>query len=667
MPPSIPEGSVLWTPSAERVEAARITAFGRWLEGRTGTSFASYDELWRFSVGEVEAFWRSVLDYFEVPHDGDPSLVLRERRMPGAEWFPDVRLNYAEVALRRRDGAPALIAVREDGWRRELSFAEVGEQVASVAAALRELGVGRGDRVASCLPNIPEAAVAFLACASIGAVWSSCSPDFGIRSIVDRFSQIEPKLLLCVDGYLYNGRRVPRLDELAQLQRELPSVETTILVDYLDPGRSAPNGPGRTLVWPELLGREVPLSAERLPFSHPLWILYSSGTTGLPKGIVHGHGGIVLEHLKAHALQWDLGPEDRLYWFTSTGWMMWNAVVGLLLVGCGAVLYDGSPSHPDLGATWRLAEQEGVTYFGTSPPFVGACARAGVSPRREADLSKVRTVGSAGSPLSPEGFAWLYEHVGDHVLLYCGSGGTDVCSAFVGNLPVLPVYAGEMAAPCLGVAAAAFDPAGRPVVGEVGELVIREPMPSMPVFLWNDPDGSRLQASYFEIYPGVWRHGDWIRFTERGSSVITGRSDATLNRDGVRMGTADFYRVLEELPEIVDSLIVDTGGRLWLFVVPAEGVELGPELERRIRQTIREALSPRHEPDEVRAAPGVPRTLNGKKLEVPVKAILVGADPERAVNRGAVSEPETLDFFIALADAIRAGGASGPGAVASAR
>lgn len=648
---------MLWTPSAERVEAARVTAYRRWLEARTGAEYATYDDLWRFSVEELETFWRSVLDFFDVPHGGDPAVVLRQRGMPGAEWFPGVRLNYAEVALRRRDGAPALIARREDGLRRELSFAEVAAQVGSVTAALRELGVGRGDRVASCLPNIPEAAIAFLACASIGAVWSSCSPDFGIRSVVDRFSQIGPKLLLGVDGYLYNGHPVPRLEELAQLQRELPSVETTILVDYLDPGRSVPDLPGRTLGWPELLGSGAAPTFERLPFSHPLWILYSSGTTGLPKGIVHGHGGIVLEHLKANALHWDLGPADRLYWFTSTGWMMWNVVVGGLLTGNSAVLFDGSPSHPDLGATWRLAEEERVTFFGTSPPFVAACARAGFSPKREVDLAALRTVGCAGSPLSPEGFAWIYEHLAGDVWLYCGSGGTDVASAFVGNLAVLPVYAGEMGPPALGVAAAAFDPDGRPVVGEVGELVITEPMPSMPVCLWNDPDGSRLRSSYFDTYPGVWRHGDWIRFTERGSCVITGRSDATLNRDGVRMGTADFYRVVEELPEVADSLIVDTG-RLWLFVVPAEGVEYGPELESRIRRAIRESLSPRHEPDEVRAAPAVPRTLNGKKLEVPVKRILTGEDPERAATRGAVSDPHALDFYAELAGALGVTGAT---------
>jgi acetoacetyl-CoA synthetase len=645
---SVSEGSVLWVPSAERVEAARISSYRRWLEERTGAEYPTYAELWRYSVDQLEEFWRSVLEFFDVPYGGDAGVALAERRLPGADWFPDVRLNYAEVALRRRDEAPALIARREDGLRRELSFADVAAQVGSVSAALRDLGVGPGDRVASCLPNIPEAVVALLACASIGAIWASCSPDFGTQAAVDRFRQIEPKLLLGVDGYLYNGRRVERLEELAALRRELPSVEAAVLVDYLDRGREAPPPLGNAIGWPELCTGAASPRFERLPFSQPLWILYSSGATGLPKGIVHGHGGIVLEHLKSGAFHFDLGPDDRHYWFTSTGWMIWNVLAGSLLTGTAAVLYDGSPVYPDPGATWRVAEEEGVTFFGTSPPFLGTCANAGLSPRRVADLSALRILGCAGSPASPELGAWVYEEIGQDVFLYCGSGGTEVAGGLVSNVPVLPVYAGEMAAPCLGVAAAAFDPDGRAVVGEVGELVITEPMPSMPLRLWNDPDGARLRASYFDVYPGVWRHGDWIRFTERGSSVIPGRSDATLNRGGVRMGTAEFYRVVEALPEVADSLVVDTG-QVWLFVVMAEGAGLTPELEQRIRRLIRESLSPRHEPDEIRAAPAVPRTLNGKKLEVPVKRILAGDDPGRVVNPGAVSNPDALEYYIALA------------------
>ncbi len=644
-------GTVLWTPSPERREAARLTAYRRWLEQRGLGELASYGDLWRFSVGESEAFWRSILDHFDVPYDGDPDPVLGRSGMPGADWFPNVRLNYAEVALRRRDEAPALIAWREDGLRRELSFAGVAAQVGAVAAALRALGVGPGDRVASCLPNVPEAAIALLACAGIGAIWSSCAPDFGVRAAIDRFAQIEPKLLLGVDGYLYGGRRVERLEELAALRRELPSVETVVLLDYLEPGREAPAALGPSVRFGALLERDAEPAFERLPFSHPLWILYSSGTTGLPKGIVHGHGGIVLEHLKSNAFHFDLGPADRHYWFTSSGWMIWNVLAGSLLTGTAAVLYDGSPAQPDLGTTWRIAAEEGVTFFGTSPPFLAACQREGLSPRRAADLGGLRTLGCAGSPASPELCAWIYDEVavGD-LWLYCGSGGTDVASGLVSNQPLLPVYAGEMAAPCLGVAAAAFDPDGRAVTGELGELVLTQPLPSMPLSLWNDPDGSRMRASYFDTYPGVWRHGDWIRFTERGSCAITGRSDATLNRGGVRMGTAEFYRVVEELPEVADSLVVDTG-RLWLFVVTAEGVRFTPELEERLRRALRETLSPRHEPDEVRAAPAIPRTLNGKKLEVPVKRILAGEDPKRVANTGALADPRALDFYLELAGA----------------
>jgi acetoacetyl-CoA synthetase len=641
----------MWAPSPHRVERSNLTRYLGWLRERRELRLGSYDELWRWSVRDLDGFWASIWEFFEVGGPA-PGPVLAERRMPGSRWFPEATLNHAGLSLRRHDDHPALVFGNEAGEVGEVSYAELGRRVAAAAAGLRRLGVGKGDRVAAYLPNVPETAVAMLATASIGAVWSSCAPEFGVSSVVDRFAQIEPKVLVAVDGYRYNGAWHDRADALAEIRRRLPTLEATVLVGGA--GRGAEEE-GVT-AWERLLadGAGSELAFEPVGFDHPLWVLYSSGTTGLPKAIVQGHGGIALELLKSISLHLDLGPADRFFWFTTTGWMMWNFLVGGLLVGATVVLYDGSPAHPDMGALWRFAERAGVTYFGTSAAFVLASAKAGVEPARDADLSALHSIGSTGSPLPPEGFAWLYEHVAPDVLVGSTSGGTDVCTSFVTSCPLLPVYPGEIQCRALGAKVESFDDQGRPVIGQVGELVVTEPLPSMPLFLWNDPDGERYRDSYFGTWPGVWRHGDWIEITERGTCIITGRSDSTLNRGGVRMGTAEFYRVVEGLDEVTDSLVVDAGepgreGRLLLFVVLRPGAELDDGLRGRIRAALKADLSPRHVPDRIEAIAEVPRTLSGKKLEVPVKRVLAGVPLERAVSQGALANPAAIHEVVALA------------------
>jgi acetoacetyl-CoA synthetase len=527
-----------------------------------------------------------------------------------------------------------------------LSVAQLREDVARARAGLRRLGVGPRDRVAAYLPNVPEALVAFLATASLGAIWSSCAPEFGTRSVVDRLSQIEPKVLLTIDGYRYGAGTVDRSAEVAAIRHALPSLAATVVLPYLGTG-----GVAEALAWSELVAEPGELAFEAVPFDHPLYILYSSGTTGLPKPIVHGHGGILLEHFKIHALHHDLGPSDRFFWFTTTGWMMWNYLVSGLLVGSTIVLYDGSPGHPDLTSLWRIADEAEVTFFGTSAPFLMACRKAGLTPATEFDLSSLRGVGSTGAPLPAEGFRWAYEALGHDLQLQSVSGGTDVCTAFVGASPLVPVWTGEISCRHLGCRVEAFDASGRPVIGEQGELVLTAPMPSMPVAFWNDPSGERYRAAYFSEYPGIWRHGDWITITERGSCVISGRSDATLNRGGVRIGTAEFYSVVESLPEVADSVVVhlEETDRLLLFVALRDDAALDEELRGRIKGELRSALSPRHVPDEIRVVPSIPRTLSGKKLEVPIKRILTGTAPEIAASRDSLADPTSLDAFVALA------------------
>jgi len=652
--------TLLWTPPADLKEAANITFYLRWLERTRKLQFRSYRELWHWSVTDVEGFWASIWEFFEVIGRRPYKQVLSDRHMPGGRWFTGAELNYAEHALRRRDEHLAVVFRSESGKSVEITYAELYEQVARAAAGLRALGVERGDRVAAYMPNIPEALVGFLAAASIGAVWSSCSPDFGFRAVVDRFRQIEPAVLLAVDGYRYNGRSFDRLPELAEIQKALPSLRAIVLVPYLELPTDK-KGLRDTVAWKDVLARADELVFEPVAFDHPLWVLYSSGTTGLPKGIVHGHGGILLEHLKSLSLHLDLKAEDRFFWFTTTGWMMWNFLASGLLLGSTVVMYDGSPSHPATDSLWRMASETITTYFGTSASYLEFCMKAHISPGRTFDLTHLRALGSTGGPLTPEGFKWAYAEVKPNVWLGSVSGGTDVCTAFVGSCPLIPVYAGEIQCAHLGAKVEAYDEAGRSLVEEVGELVITEPMPSMPVSFWNDSDGRRYKESYFDMYPGVWRHGDWVKVTERGGYVIYGRSDATLKRGGIRMGTSEFYRVLAGVPEVLDSIVIDLAGRppmdrLILFVVLAEGISFDQRLKARINNELRTQLSPRHVPDEIYTIPEVPRTLNGKKLEVPIKRILTGTPLEEAVSQGAVANPDSLRFVLNLVPSVRGRG-----------
>jgi acetoacetyl-CoA synthetase len=649
----------LWEPPAGLVERARMTEYMSWLEAERGLRFEGYHELWRWSVDDLEGFWSSIWDFFDVQADGDRERVLGSREMPGAEWFASASLNYAEHVFAGMDDAePAILHASELRELDELSWGELRSQVAAVAAGLREIGVQRGDRVVAYMPNIPEAIVAFLAAASIGATWSSCSPDFGPASVIDRFAQIEPTVLFAVDGYRYGGKDFDRRGVLAELQAAMPSLRRTVVLPYLDPepDLSALRDAAR---WEELLaaGEGAELGFERVPFDHPLWVLYSSGTTGLPKAIVQGQGGILLEHLKKLHLHVDAHPGDRLFWFTTTGWMMWNFLVSGLLTRAAIVLYDGSPGHPDMGVLWDLAARAEVTMFGTSASYIAACMKDGVEPGAGRDLGRLGAVGSTGSPLSPEGFDWIYEQLGAETWLFSTSGGTDLCTAFVGGTPLLPVYRGELQARALGAAVEAWDEEGNPVIDQVGELVVTEPMPSMPVRFWGDPDGSRYRASYFEQYPGAWRHGDWIEITSRETAVIYGRSDSTINRSGIRMGTSEIYRAVLGIDAIVDALVVDvprpgTEGWMPLFVVLREGAELDDELRREIARRVREHCSPRHVPDEVFAIAEVPRTLSGKVLEVPVKRILMGTPPEQAASRDSLANPAALDYFTELAGSL---------------
>jgi acetoacetyl-CoA synthetase len=659
-------GEVLWAPQPESIAAARVTSYARWLAAHRGLDRSGHDQLWQWSVAEPAAFWESVWDYFGVLGERGTGPALSDAVMPGVRWFEGATLNYARNALRAAADEPdrtAVIYRGEDGSEGTLSYGELEREVASAAAGLRALGVSAGDRVAAYLPNVPEALIAMLATASLGAIWSSCSPDFGASSVIDRFAQISPKVLIAVCGYTYGGKAFDRRDAVESIAAALPGLAAVVLVresgrePRLPAGLRQPAGL-RMLGWDDLRAEDPAAAGDHsaapgfteVPFSHPLWVLYSSGTTGLPKPIVHGHGGIVLEHLKVLAFHQDLGPGDVFFWYTTTGWMMWNYLVGGLLVGATVVLYDGSATHPDTGALWQLIAETGVTYAGTGAPYLLACAKAGLRPAARHDLSRLRGVGSTGSPLPPEGFRWVYAEVGGGLVLGSFSGGTDLCTGFVGPSPLLPVRAGVIAGRCLGAKVEAYDAHGNPVIGAVGELVITQPMPSMPVGFWNDPGGERYNASYFAEYPGVWRHGDWIMFLPDGGCVIYGRSDATLNRGGVRMGTSEFYRVVERLPEIADSLVVDTGrlgqdGRLILYVVLAGDRRLDDELTTRLRSLLRAELSPRHAPDEIRQVPGIPRTLSGKKLEVPVRKILLGTPLSAAADPAALANPEVLVFF----------------------
>jgi acetoacetyl-CoA synthetase len=624
---------VLWTPSPERVERALVTQFAR----SRGLP-EDYHSLWRWSVEQLEDFWAAIWDEYEV--GGGYDAVLASREMPGAVWFPGARVNFAEHMFRgRADGALAIQHASESRELASWTWGELREQTARIRAGLVALGVGEGDRVVAFMPNIPETIAAFLATASLGAIWSSAAPEFGARAVIDRFAQIEPKVLLAVDGYRYGGRDFSTDEKLEAIGAEMPDTDV-VRLGYLD-------GTG----WEPGFLRDGELDFASVPFDHPLWVLYSSGTTGLPKAIVHGHGGILLEHLKKMHLHLDAQSDDRVFWFTTTGWMMWNFLVGALLTDASIVLYDGSPAGEVL---WDLAADSGMTIFGGGAAYFAGAMKEGAEPARGRDLSALHAVGSTGSPLSPEAFAWIYEKLGSDTWLFSTSGGTDVCTAFVGGVPTLPVYQGELQAPSLGCQVEAWSEQGEPLVNQVGELVITEPMPSMPVFFWGDPDGERYRESYFEMFPGVWRHGDWIEITDRHTAIIYGRSDSTINRGGVRMGTSEIYRAVLADPEVLDALVVDVpreGEENWmpLFVVLAEGEELTDELAARLKKRIREDCSPRHVPNTVHQIDEVPRTLSGKVLEVPVKRILMGTPLEQAASRDSLANPAALDAFTGLA------------------
>jgi acetoacetyl-CoA synthetase len=632
----------VWTPPPQLVEQAEMTA---WL-GELG--LADYNALWEWSVADLGRFWRAVWDRYDVLADGDPTTVLADASMPGATWFPDVALSFPEHVFRGKlDDAPAVHFASElrelDTW----TWGRLREETARIRAGLRSLGVGRGDRVAGYLPNAPETLAAFLATTSLGATWSCCSPDFGTRTVVERFAQIEPKVLLAADGYRYGGKDFDRSATVADLQAALPTLERTVILPYV----------GSAGDWGDVFGpTDEPLEFERVPFDHPLWIVYSSGTTGLPKAIVHGHGGILLEHLKNFRLHHDVRPGDRLLWFTTTGWIMWNYLISGLLTDVSVVLYDGNPGYPDLTVLWDLAADVRATLFGSGAAFIHGCMKAGIRPAEGRDLSNLRSVGSTGSPLAPEGFDWIYEQLGPETWLASVSGGTDIAGAFIGGAPIVPVYRGELPVRCLGVDVQAWDEDGNPLVDEVGELVVTQPMPSMPIGFWNDPGHERYREAYFSTYPGVWRHGDGLRNTPRGSAVIYGRSDSTINRGGIRIGTAEIYSAVLSVEQIADALAIDvpsedgTGdGFLYLFVVLADGAQLSDDVRNDLRARIRRDCSPRHVPDEVIVVPDVPRTLTGKLLEVPVKKLLMGRDPSGAASKDTLANPAAFDWFVEFA------------------
>lgn len=647
--------ALLWSPSPERIARSQLRRYMDWLARERNLHFADYHALWRWSVEDIEAFWASLWDYFQIKAYKPYTKVLGKREMPGAEWFIGAEVNFVDQVLRHETAErPAILYAAEQAPLREMSWVTMREQVASVAACLRRQGIKRGDRVVAYAPNTPQTLIAFLATASIGAIWSVCAPDMGLNAVLDRFRQIEPVALFAVPGCDYGGKHHDKTDVLAEMVAALPTLRNVILMPAT--GGHCPNLPASLsqVQWDDIIAQPAELQVEPLPFDHPLWIVYSSGTTGLPKPIVHGHGGILLVILSMMALHNDLGPDDIFHWYSSTGWIMWNAQIAGLLCGSTIALYDGSPSWPDWTRLWRFAGETKATFFGAGAAFFANCLKAGVKPREIADLSNLRSVGSTGSPLSEDSYAWIYRELGKDVWLTSISGGTDFAGAFVGGCVLLPVYIGEMQCRCLGADIQAYDDNGNPLTDEVGELVCASPIPSMPLYLWNDKDGSRYRESYFDMYPGKWRHGDWLRITPRGGAIIYGRSDATINRYGLRLGTAEIYRAVEELPEVLDSLVVDLEylGRdsyMPLFVVLRPGVNLDAALKEKINQAIRKAVSARFVPNDIFQVAEVPRTLSGKKLEVPVKKILLGQPAEKVSNPGTMANPGSLAWFVDFA------------------
>ena len=646
----LPVQPPLWTPSRSFVEGSNFKKYQSWLFIKKGLYFKNYADLWEWSVTDLEDFWESIWQFCDVKaHTPYREVLVRSQKdFIGSEWFTGAKLNYAEHIFRNKTAQrPALLFQSEREALREVSWKELERQVAALTTYFRKIGIQTGDRIVGVLPNIPEAVVAFLASSAVGAVWSSASPDFGNDSIADRFRQIEPKVLIVADGYTYNGKAFDKLITVRELMSQLPTLKETILISYLNPTATLK----KTIPWELVL--QTPFAALEftpVPFNHPLWVLYSSGTSGIPKAITHSVGGCLIEHLKALVLHQNVKPGDRYFWFSTTGWMMWNFSVASLLAGSTLVLYDGAAGFPDLSALWNMAEKAKINHFGAGAAYYMACLKAGLK-FPESKFKHLQSIGSTGSPLPPEGFEWIHNTIKKEAWLVSISGGTDVCSAFVGGCPLLPVYSGEIQCRMLGCKIEAFDENEQSVQNELGEMVITQPMPSMPIYFWNDPDHKRYRSSYFEQFAGVWRHGDFIKIMERGSVIIQGRSDATLNRDGVRIGTSEIYSAVEQIPEILDSLVVgleQTSGRYFmpLFVVLANETLLTEELRQRINAQLRSQFSPRHVPDAVVAVAEIPYTLSGKKMETPVKKILSGMPISQVANPDTMKNPQALRFFV---------------------